>query len=67
MTLASGKLYIFLCANITKVVFGNHHLEIFINLMLFFCFLTGDDEGIESDQYDTEVEEAHSLDHKNRY
>ena len=27
---------------------------------------SGDDEGIESDQYDTEVEESHSLDHKNR-
>ena len=29
-------------------------------------FSVGDDEGIESDQYDTEVEESHSLDHKNR-
>ena len=31
-----------------------------------FSFFLGDDEGIESDQYDTEVEESHSLDHKNR-
>ena len=36
--------------------------------LVLYCNIThvGDDEGIESDQYDTELDESPSMDQKNR-
>ena len=69
MTLSSGIAIYFL--EVSKFIIW---ILLFFNIHIFFqnnmydnhSFSVGDDEGIESDQYDTEVEESHSLDHKNR-